>query len=385
MAFSQTAAPAPVVWISGFSASGKTTVGRHVEATLRQRGAPVIFLDGDDLRSIFAGRWGYSPDERTDLARVYFRLCSHLSSQGFTVVICAVAMYEDARRWLRENVPAALEVFLDVPEDERQRRDGATKKIYAQLQGDEPGYDLPEAPDVVVRNHGNVTPEEAAAQIVRALDDRPSERRADHGRSGHWEAFYANPQAPVEPSSFARAVSAVLDQPVRLLEIGCGNGRDAAFFAGEGHDVVAVDRSAVAIDTARATHGAERLEFRAGEISELNEDDGAFGAIYSRFCLHAMTPPEEDEFLRHARRLLPPAGRLLIECRSINDPLARKGEVISKTERLHGHYRRFIVAGELRAKLDALGFAIVEFTETAGVAKLGDDDPVVLRVVAAAA
>src|SRR5687768_1986541 len=107
---------APVIWISGFSASGKTTVGRRVEAMLRARGAPVIFLDGDDLRSIFAGRWGYTREERTELARVYFRLCSHLSAQGFTVVICAVAMYAGAREWLKQNVSQAVEVYLDVPE-----------------------------------------------------------------------------------------------------------------------------------------------------------------------------------------------------------------------------------------------------------------------------
>ena len=56
--------------------------------------------------------------------------------------------------------------------------------------------------------------------------------------------------------------------------------------------------------------------------------------------------------------------------------------MISKTERIFGHYRRFIIADELTQKLRDAGFEITEFTERAGLAKLGDDDPVVIRLVA---
>ena len=69
-----------VVWITGYSSAGKTTVGRLVEAELRRRNHSTVLLDGDDLRSIFSGRWGYDRADRVELARVYFRLCSHLAS-----------------------------------------------------------------------------------------------------------------------------------------------------------------------------------------------------------------------------------------------------------------------------------------------------------------
>lgn len=75
-------------------------------------------------------------------------------------------------------------------------------------------------------------------------------------------------------------------------------------------------------------------------------------------------------------------GLFFIECRSINDPLARQGEVISPTERIHGHYRRFIVADELERRLLDSGFGIVDMLESNGLARLGDDDPVVIRVTA---
>ncbi|MCP9488902.1 MAG: adenylyl-sulfate kinase [Solirubrobacteraceae bacterium MAG38_C4-C5] len=373
---------AQIIWITGFSASGKTTVGRWVEALLRERGSAVIFLDGDDLRSIFASRWGYTREERADLARVYFRLCSLLSSQGFTVVISVVAMYEDVRSWLREHIPAAIEVYLDVPEDVRRQRDRATKQIYGHLGSLQDLYDEPWSPDLVVPNHDGVSPEQAAMRIVElALSDRFT-RYADHGRREHWRGFYARAQAPREPSTFARLVGAELDPPARLLEVGCGNGRDAAYLAGLGHDVVALDVSETAISTCIEAHPGSGLRFVAGDITTLDAPEASFDVVYSRFSLHAMTFAEEDDLVARSTDLLAAGGRLYIECRSINDPLARKGEVLSQTERIHGHYRRFVVAHALRVKLETAGLPVRRLEESRGVACLGDDDPAVLRVLA---
>jgi hypothetical protein len=72
----------------------------------------------------------------------------------------------------------------------------------------------------------------------------------------------------------------------------------------------------------------------------------------------------------------------MIEARSINDPMALLGEVISPTERIHGHYRRFIVASELNDQLSSAGFVVEDSVESKGLAVFGDEDPVVLRVTA---
>lgn len=373
-----------IIWISGYSASGKTTVARRVEALLRERGVPAVLLDGDDLRSILAGRWGYSRDERIELARVYFRLCSHLAAQGLTVIISAVAMYDDVREWLRENVSGAIEIFLDVPEEERRARDSATKKLYDKLGSQMDMYDEPAEPHLVVANHGEVTSEAAAMQIADYALSESIRQVADHGRTEHWRSFYTNADAPVEPSGFARLVAEELSPGVRLLEVGCGNGRDASYFASEGMRVLALDPQAEAIEAARRRYSSHQLTFLTGTVSEIPDSSNSFDAVYSRFCLHAMVPEEEDEFLARSVDLLKPNGSLFIECRSVNDPLARKGEVISKTERICGHYRRFIVREELSDKVTSLGYHIVSVQESSGLAKLGDDDPVVIRLHALA-
>ena len=119
-----------VIWISGYSASGKTTVGRHVEHLLRTDGHATLFLDGDQLRSIFGNKWEYTPEARLELALIYFRLCSHLSKQGLIVIISAVAMLDEAREWFKKNVENGLEVYLNVPLEERIKRDSNTKNIY---------------------------------------------------------------------------------------------------------------------------------------------------------------------------------------------------------------------------------------------------------------
>ena len=84
-----------------------------------------------------------------------------------------------------------------------------------------------------------------------------------------------------------------------------------------------------------------------------------------------------------AHDLLSPGGIFCIECRSINDPLARTGDVLSPDERIAGHYRRFIVLPELLEKLQQQGFQILEQVESNGLAVFGDEDPVVIRVLAA--
>ncbi len=110
-----------------------------------------------------------------------------------------------------------------------------------------------------------------------------------------------------------------------------------------------------------------------------------FDFLYSRFMLHSMTLYEEINMINFARFLLKNNGKLLIEARSINDELSRKGEVISPTERIYGHYRRFIVLDELLDRLRMHTFHILDAQESKGFAKLGDDDPTMVRVVASLA
>src|SRR6056297_810864 len=141
-----------VIWITGYSASGKTTVGRKVVSLIREDGRAAALLDGDDLRSIFGDKWGYAREDRVELARVYFRLASHLAAQGVTVVVAAVAMYKDVREWVAEHIPGATQVYLSVPTEELIRRDEKTKRIYEKIGDLSELYDAPGDEVVVIEN-----------------------------------------------------------------------------------------------------------------------------------------------------------------------------------------------------------------------------------------
>lgn len=369
-----------VIWITGYSGSGKTTVARQVERILRNDGAQVVLLDGDDLRSIFARRWGYEREERVELGQVYFRLANHLASQGLVVIIAAVAMYKEVRHWVRRNIPRHLEIFLNVPGEILLERDAKTKHLYAALPHLTDMYDAPDGMQISLDNFGGATPENVAGEIVRHYRTHPR-LGADKGKSAYWDDYYHGVKGVSSPSPFALFVAETLPPEQQILEVGCGNGRDATFFGEKGHRVTAVDKSAAAVGLCQKLHPDSSAKFFAGTLQRYSEEwAGRFDLVYSRFVLHAMTEAEEVEMLEAAHRALRPGGQLMIECRSINDPLAREGEVISPTERIAGHYRRFIIRDALRDHLVSAGFEVTFEIESNGLAVFKDEDPVVIRV-----
>jgi len=86
--------------------------------------------------------------------------------------------------------------------------------------------------------------------------------------------------------------------------------------------------------------------------------------------------------LKISYQLLNKDGKFFIECRSTNDPLSQKGEILSRTERVFGHYRRFIILDEFIQRLVQVGFVVVEAIENIGLAKFGEEDPMIIRIQA---
>ena len=121
-----------VIWITGLSGAGKTTVAAALDQCLRERGLIPILLDGDILRNLFKSTdeigKTYNREARIKLALKYAHLCKTLSSQGFTVIIATISMYDKVYAWNRANLPNYFEIYLKVSLKELRRRD--PKKIY---------------------------------------------------------------------------------------------------------------------------------------------------------------------------------------------------------------------------------------------------------------
>jgi SAM-dependent methyltransferase len=103
-------------------------------------------------------------------------------------------------------------------------------------------------------------------------------------------------------------------------------------------------------------------------------------AVYSRFTLHSVDAEAEARVLDVAWRLLGPGGQLLLEARTVNDPLYGKGTEVGRHEFITDHYRRHIDAQELLTSVLERGFLLHFFHESDGLAVYQDEDPVVVRM-----
>ena len=92
------------IWITGLSASGKTTLATIISSRLRELGMPLIMLDGDDLRKILGETTHYNREDRKELAFMYARMVQSLSRQNVVVVIATVALFKEVHEWNRKNI-----------------------------------------------------------------------------------------------------------------------------------------------------------------------------------------------------------------------------------------------------------------------------------------
>lgn len=115
-----------VIWITGLSGSGKTTVAKALQARLPGS----LLLDGDELREVLgSSQHGFDRKSRLKLAKIYAGLAELLANQGHIVIVATISLFHELHESNRASLPGYLEIFLDVPEEERRRRD--PKGLYA--------------------------------------------------------------------------------------------------------------------------------------------------------------------------------------------------------------------------------------------------------------
>ena len=167
-----------MIWITGLSGAGKSSVGRAVVDRLRTTGACVIFLDGDELRDALgpAARTeiSYTRGGRVQLAHLYGRLCQMLAAQGMTVVIATISMFNEVYSWNRKNLPGYFEVHVRASEEVRHGRD--SKGVYSRQPGSTgtPGggvdYDEPRSADCTLDNDGEASVSQLASLVAREIE-----------------------------------------------------------------------------------------------------------------------------------------------------------------------------------------------------------------------
>lgn len=167
-----------VIWIIGLSGAGKTTIGKAVYDKWRKQTANVVFLDGDQLRQVFAHdnqQTDYSIEGRRVNAQRAMGLCQLLDDQGIHVVCCLLSVFESHRQLNRSNLSRYFEVFVDVPLSELIARDdkGLYQSAVAGKSHNVVGIDIPfeqpKKPDIVIKNsHQQADIDLYADQILKA-------------------------------------------------------------------------------------------------------------------------------------------------------------------------------------------------------------------------
>jgi len=167
-----------VVWLTGLSGAGKSTIAAALEKELFQRAMQTYVLDGDNLRHGLNSNLGFSPEDRAENIRRVGEVAKLMADAGTVVITSFISPYRIDRRLAREITLQAgaefVEIFVDAPLAVCEQRDskGLYQKARAGLlkgfTGIDAPYEPPEDPEIVVQTHQQ-TPQESVGQILDEL------------------------------------------------------------------------------------------------------------------------------------------------------------------------------------------------------------------------
>jgi bifunctional enzyme CysN/CysC len=168
-----------VLWMTGLSGAGKSTIANLVERKLHILGCHTYLLDGDNVRHGLCKDLGFTDADRVENIRRVAEVAGLMVDAGLIVITSFISPFRSERRTARELLDEGefIEVFVDTPLKVAEARD--PKNLYAKARrgelanftGIDSPYEPPEAPDVHIDTTA-LTAEEAAEQLVAELRRR---------------------------------------------------------------------------------------------------------------------------------------------------------------------------------------------------------------------
>jgi len=168
-----------VVWFTGLSASGKSTVAREVELALVENGVNAYVLDGDNIRHGLNSNLGFSPDDRKENIRRIGEVAKLFSESNVVVLTAFISPYRADRDLARKLLPAGtfFEIFCDAGLEVCERRDpkGLYKKARAgeipEFTGISAPYEAPEQAELILKTDKESL-EESTRRVLSLLSER---------------------------------------------------------------------------------------------------------------------------------------------------------------------------------------------------------------------
>ncbi|ALO46386.1 adenylyl-sulfate kinase [Pseudohongiella spirulinae] len=165
-----------VLWFTGLSGAGKSTIANLVEQQLLAMGRHTYLLDGDNVRRGLCADLGFSDADRVENIRRVAEVAALMTDAGLIVLAAFISPFKAEREAARQSIGADrfFEIYVDAPLAVAERRD--VKGLYAKARrgeirhftGIDSPYEAPEAPALVIKTE-HETPERSAARVVELL------------------------------------------------------------------------------------------------------------------------------------------------------------------------------------------------------------------------
>lgn len=207
--------------------------------------------------------------------------------------------------------------------------------------------------------------------------------------STFWNQHYQNFDISIASPFAVFCAQNFLMETDTVVELGCGNGRDAMFIAPKVRSYIGLDSSSVAIKALNEKALVQgpvfknKTKFMKQDFTDQSFDElignGDRLVIYSRFSYHSVTYRAAAKLMMHLHNICVPFS-VMMEVRTIYDELYGQGREVGNHEFVTDHYRRFVdpefFLNELNQNFDVSYYKISK-----GFAPFGDSDPKVLRAV----
>ena len=168
-----------LLWFTGLSGSGKSTIANAVENALHEKGIHTYTLDGDNVRQGLNNNLSFSPEDRKENIRRISEVANLMIDAGLVVLAAFVSPYKKDREMVRNRVKDVnfVEIFVDTPVTECERRDvkglyaKARKGLIKDFTGVNAPYEAPENPAVKI-DTTLVTVDDAVEEILNYIKNK---------------------------------------------------------------------------------------------------------------------------------------------------------------------------------------------------------------------
>jgi adenylylsulfate kinase len=168
-----------VIWFTGLSASGKSTIAHLVEKELHLRGCSTYVLDGDNVRHGLCSDLAFSPEDRTENIRRIGEMVKLFVDAGIIVLAAFISPYRKDRQKVRSLLTKDqfLEIYVDCPlevcasRDQKGLYEKAKRGTIKEFTGISAPYEPPENPDLVIQSWKEDALN-AAKRVVELIEKR---------------------------------------------------------------------------------------------------------------------------------------------------------------------------------------------------------------------